>query len=111
MIPWNPEPAPHHRLHVPAGRGSGRCSSTGSAGQAEQSGVVPVAIFAAFLRQDFDAVTAGLILEWSSGIVGGHVNWVKTVKATMCGRASFRLVRIESSSGSEPPCPSISRQS
>lgn len=48
--------------------------------QAEQSGLVSVAKFAAFLRQDLDAVTAGLTLEWSSGIVEGHVNRVKTIK-------------------------------
>ncbi|MEU9015166.1 transposase [Streptomyces sp. NPDC048479] len=62
--------------------------------QAEQSGLVSVAKFAAFLRQDLDAVTAGLTLEWSSGIVEGHVNRVKTIKRAMYGRASFRLLRI-----------------
>jgi transposase len=35
--------------------------------KAEQSDVVPVAKFVAFLRQDFDAVTADLTLQWSSG--------------------------------------------
>jgi transposase len=62
--------------------------------QAEHSGLIPVAKFAAFLRQDLDAVTAGLTLEWSSGIVEGHVNRVKTIKRAMYGRASFRLLRI-----------------
>ncbi|MFJ3310413.1 ISL3 family transposase [Streptomyces sp. NPDC086549] len=61
--------------------------------QAEQSDVLPVAKFAAFLRQDFDAVTAGLTLEWSSGKVEGHVNRVKTIKRAMYGRAGFRLLR------------------
>ncbi|MGW2426145.1 ISL3 family transposase [Streptomyces sp. NPDC001709] len=61
--------------------------------QAEQSDVPPVAKFAAFLRQDFDAVTAGLTHEWSSGKVEGHVNRVKTIKRAMYGRASFRLLR------------------
>ncbi|MFF1839476.1 TIGR02391 family protein [Streptomyces sp. NPDC058231] len=48
--------------------------------QADHSGLIPVAKFAAFLRQDLDAVTAGLTLEWSSGIVEGHVNRVKTTQ-------------------------------
>ncbi|WP_218108881.1 transposase [Streptomyces agglomeratus] len=61
--------------------------------QAEQSDVLPVAKFAAFLSQDFDAVTAGLTLEWSSGKVEGHVNRVKTIKRAMYGRAGFRLLR------------------
>ncbi|MGW3209281.1 transposase [Streptomyces sp. NPDC001135] len=61
--------------------------------QAEQSDVLPVAKFAAFLRQDFDAVTAGLTLEWSAGKVEGHVNPVKTIKRAVYGRAGFRLLR------------------
>ncbi|MFG3285255.1 ISL3 family transposase [Streptomyces sp. NPDC048111] len=61
--------------------------------QAEQSDVAPVAKFAAFLRQDFDAITAGLTHEWSSGKVEGHVNRVKTIKRAMYGRAGFRLLR------------------
>ncbi|MDF2255853.1 transposase [Streptomyces ferralitis] len=61
-------------------------------GQAEQSDVAPVAKFAAFFRQDFDAVTAGLTHEWSSGKVEGHVTF-KTVKRAMYGRPSFRLLR------------------
>jgi transposase len=50
--------------------------------------------FAGFLRQDLDAVTTGLTLRWSSGVVEGHVNRVKTLKRAMYGRASFRLLRI-----------------
>jgi transposase len=49
--------------------------------------------FVGFLRQDLDAVTAGLTLHWSSGIVEGHVNKVKTLKRAMYGRASFGLLR------------------
>jgi transposase len=62
--------------------------------QAEQDAPAPVRSFAGFLRQDLDAVTAGLTLEWSSGKVEGHVNKVKMLKRTMFGRASFRLLRI-----------------
>lgn len=42
--------------------------------------------FAGSLRQDLDAVTAGLTLKWSSGVVEGHVNRVKTLKRAMYGR-------------------------
>ncbi|WP_406164023.1 transposase [Streptomyces canus] len=53
----------------------------------------PMKGFAGFLRQDLDAVTAGLTLPWSSGVVEGHVNRVKTLKRAMYGRASFELLR------------------
>ncbi|MGW3248276.1 transposase [Streptomyces sp. NPDC001070] len=71
--------------------------------QAEQFGVVSVAKFAVFLRQDFDAVMAGLILEWGSGIVDGHVNRVETIKRTVYGRTSFPAC------GDPDPHPSLSR--
>lgn len=61
--------------------------------QAEGEGHGPVRGFAGFLRQDLDAVTAGLTHEWSSGMVEGHVNRVKP-QAVIYGRASFRLLRI-----------------
>ncbi|MEV8311994.1 transposase [Streptomyces flavidovirens] len=62
--------------------------------QAEQDAPKPMSGFAGFLRQDLAAVTAGPTLEWSSGVVEGHVNKVKTLKRAMYGRASFRLLRI-----------------
>lgn len=62
--------------------------------QAEQDAPSPVSSFAGFLRQDLDAVTAGLTLDWSSGRVEGNVNRIKTLKRAMYGRASFRLLRI-----------------
>ncbi|MFF0001823.1 hypothetical protein [Streptomyces avermitilis] len=49
--------------------------------------------FAGFLRQDLDAVTAGLTLESSSGIAEGHVNRAKALKRAMYRRASFELLR------------------
>ncbi|MET8537469.1 ISL3 family transposase [Streptomyces sp. NPDC005065] len=61
--------------------------------QAEQDAPKPMSGFASFLRQDLDAVTAGLTLHWSSGVVEGHVNRVKTLKRAMYGRAPFRLLR------------------
>ncbi|WP_374205414.1 transposase [Streptomyces sp. SP2-10] len=62
--------------------------------QAEQDAPKPISGFAGFLRGDLNAVTAGLTLHWSSGVVEGHVNRVKTIKRAMYGRASFRLLRI-----------------
>ncbi|MFE9651071.1 transposase [Streptomyces sp. NPDC006365] len=53
----------------------------------------PMQGFAGFLRQDLDAVTAGLTLPWSSGVVEGHVKRVKTLKRAMYRRASFELLR------------------
>lgn len=61
--------------------------------QAEQDAPKPIHSFAGSLRHDLDAVTAGLTLPWSSGIVEGHVNRVKTIKRAMYGRASFDLLR------------------
>ncbi|MFF7756058.1 ISL3 family transposase [Streptomyces sp. NPDC007971] len=61
--------------------------------QAEQDAPKPMKGFAGFLRQDLDAVTAGLTLSSSSGVVEGHVNRVKTLRRAMYGRASFELLR------------------
>ena len=49
--------------------------------------------FAAGLRRDQDAVTAGLTLPWSSGVVEGHVNRIKMLKRQMYGRANPDLLR------------------
>jgi transposase len=46
-----------------------------------------------FLRQDLDAVLAGLTLNYSSGIVEGHVNRLKTLKRQMYNRAGLPLLR------------------
>lgn len=61
--------------------------------QAEQDAPKPMKSFAGFLRQDLDAVTAGLTLPWSSEVIEGHVNRVKTLNRAMYGRASFELLR------------------
>ncbi|MFJ9683674.1 transposase [Streptomyces sp. NPDC101194] len=45
------------------------------------------------LERDLAAVTAGLTLPWSSGIVEGHINRIKMIKRQMYGRASFGLLR------------------
>ncbi|WKX74566.1 transposase [Streptomyces sp. XD-27] len=49
--------------------------------------------FACHLRRDFDAVTAGLTLEWSSGGTEGAVNRIKKIKRQLYGRAGFELLR------------------
>ncbi|WP_434975759.1 transposase [Streptomyces bluensis] len=60
--------------------------------QAERCGQPSIRSFSSFLRQDLDAVTAGLTLD-SSGAVEGHVCRVKLLKRSMYGRASFELLR------------------
>ncbi|MFC4472299.1 transposase, partial [Streptomyces xiangluensis] len=61
--------------------------------EAERDAPAPILSFAQGLCLDLDAVIAGLTLPWSSGIVEGHVNRIKTIKRAMYGRASFRLLR------------------
>ncbi|MFD3583238.1 hypothetical protein [Streptomyces sp. NPDC058683] len=58
--------------------------------RAEQNALKPMKGFAGFLRQDLDAVTAGLTLSWSSGVVEGNVNRVKPLKWAMYGPALVR---------------------
>ncbi|MET9323310.1 transposase [Streptomyces sp. NPDC003038] len=61
--------------------------------KAELGGPDAIGIFADSIRQDLHAVTAGLTLPYSSGIVEGHVNRIKTIKRQMYGRSSFALLR------------------
>jgi hypothetical protein len=63
------------------------------ADQAEASTVQEMRSFAAGLRKDWDAVTAGLTLSWSSGTVEGHVNRIKMLKRQMYGKAKPDLLR------------------
>ncbi|MFF2964552.1 transposase [Streptomyces sp. NPDC057963] len=49
--------------------------------------------FAHHLLRDFDAVTAGLTLNWSSGSIEGAVNRIKKIKRQLYGRAGFELLR------------------
>lgn len=53
--------------------------------------------FAGFLRRDLDAVTTGLTLPWSSGVVEGHVNRVKILKRAMYGEPRSNSSGLESS--------------
>jgi transposase len=49
--------------------------------------------FAAGIRHDLAAVTAGLTLPYSSGSTEGNVNRIKAIKRQMYGRASLDLLR------------------
>jgi transposase len=49
--------------------------------------------FAAGIRHDLAAVTAGLSLPYSSGSTEGNVNRLKAIKRQMYGRASLDLLR------------------
>jgi len=61
--------------------------------RAASSGIEELKRFGAGLRRDWDAVVAGLTLEWSSGPVEGQVNRLKMVKRQMFGRAGLALLR------------------
>jgi transposase len=57
------------------------------------SSIAPLASFARGLRDDWEAVVAGLSLKWSQGPVEGAVNRIKMIKRQMFGRANFDLLR------------------
>jgi transposase len=59
----------------------------------ERSGCAELRSFAASLRQDEAAVTAGLTEDWSNGPTEGHVNRLKLLKRSMYGRAGLKLLR------------------
>jgi transposase len=41
------------------------------------------------LREDYDAVKAGITRPWSHGPVEGQINRLKLLKRQMCGRATL----------------------
>ena len=59
----------------------------------EADGQPELHTFAAGIRQDLAAVTAGLSLPYSSGSTEGNVNRLKAIKRQMYGRASLDLLR------------------
>jgi transposase len=61
--------------------------------QVERSDLPELRSFAAGLRRDWAAVTAGLDLPWSNGQTEGQVNRLKLLKRQMFGRAGFDLLR------------------
>lgn len=58
------------------------------------SNIAALSSFAAGIERDRQCVEAALRLEWSNGQVEGQVNWIKPVKRSMFGRASFDLPRL-----------------
>ena len=60
---------------------------------AEASGLRELKAFAIGLKRDWEAVVAGMTLEWSAGPTEGHVNRVKALKRQMFGRAGVDLLR------------------
>src|SRR5579885_877759 len=61
--------------------------------QAKESGIPELRSFAKGLLKDYDAVKAGLTLEWSQGQTEGQVHRLKFLKRQMYGRASFPVLR------------------
>ncbi|HEV2459572.1 MAG TPA: ISL3 family transposase [Ktedonobacterales bacterium] len=61
--------------------------------QAAGSGVPELEAFVTKLRQDEEAVRAGLSLSWSQGQMEGQVNRVKLIKRSMYGRGKLDLLR------------------
>lgn len=60
---------------------------------AASCGVSEFSNFAKGLKRDYDAVRAGITLEWSNGPVEGHINRLKLVKRCMYGRGSLTLLK------------------
>jgi transposase len=60
--------------------------------QAAESPLVPLQRFARGLRDDYDAIKAGVTLPWSNGPVEGHINRLKMLKRQMFGRARLDLL-------------------
>lgn len=60
---------------------------------AKGSGIPEMQGFATKLRQDQEAVSKGLMLEWSQGQVEGQVTKLKLIRRQMYGRGNFDLVR------------------
>jgi transposase len=61
--------------------------------RAEASGVGDLARFARKLREDHDAVQAGLTLRWSNGQTEGQITRLKLLKRQAYGRARVDLLR------------------
>ncbi len=60
--------------------------------QAEHSHLAPFVRFAQSLREDYDAVKAGVTLSTSNGPVEGHINRLKILKRQMYGQAGIDLL-------------------
>ena len=61
--------------------------------QAGKSCLTAFQRFAGGLREDYEAVKAGVTLPWSTGPVEGQINRLKMLKRQMYGRANIDLLR------------------
>ena len=61
--------------------------------RAAASPLTPLQRFAKGLRDDYDAVRAGVTRPWSTGPVEGHINRLKMLKRQMFGRAKLDLLQ------------------
>jgi transposase len=59
----------------------------------EEQEVSELKTFARGLQKDYDAVKAGLTLEWNNGQVEGQVHRLKLLKRQMYGRGGFQILR------------------
>jgi transposase len=64
---------------------------------AEGAGLPELKAFVTKLRQDVEAVLAGLSLPYSQGQTEGRINKLKLIKRSMFGRAKFDLDKVPSS--------------
>jgi transposase len=60
--------------------------------RATASGLEAMQRFASGLREDYEAVQAGMTLPWSTSPVEGHINRLKMLKRQMFGRARLDLL-------------------
>ena len=60
--------------------------------QALKSQLSPFHRFAKRLREDYDAVKAGVTMPWSNGQTEGQINRLKMLKRQMYGRAGMELL-------------------
>ena len=61
--------------------------------EAKTCGLAAFRSFAQGLKVDYEAVKGAATFNRSYGPVDGHINWLKTIKCQMYGRASFKLLR------------------
>ena len=61
--------------------------------RAADSPLTPLQRFAKGIRDDYEAVKAGVTLPWSNGPVAGQMNRLKMLKRQMCGRAKLDLLQ------------------
>jgi transposase len=60
--------------------------------RAAESPLTPLQRFAKGIRDDYEAVKAGVTLPWSNGPVEGQINRLKVLKRQMFGRAKLDLL-------------------